>query len=65
MTYEKPELTISEIENVLGNHLGPGAVEITPLSGGNISKVFSFNHEGKGYVVKFSDRSWNEWKDAT
>lgn len=55
MTYEKPKLAISEIEKVLETHLGPGAAEITPLSGGNISNVFSFNHEGKGYVVKFSD----------
>lgn len=53
--YEKPKLAISEIEKVLENHLGPGSTEIKPLSGGNISNVFSFNHEGKGYVVKFSD----------
>lgn len=53
--YEKPSLDMSEIEKVLRNHLGPGAVEITPLVGGNLSSVFSFAHEGKGYVVKFSD----------
>ncbi|MEK5416815.1 aminoglycoside phosphotransferase family protein [Paenibacillus sp. FSL L8-0708] len=55
MAYEKPELTMSEIEKVLWNHLGQGAAEITPLSGGNISNVFSFILEGKDYVVKFSD----------
>ncbi|MEK5254788.1 aminoglycoside phosphotransferase family protein [Paenibacillus sp. FSL F4-0125] len=55
MTYAKPKLAMSEIEKVLENHLRPGAVEITPLSGGNISNVFSFILEGKGYVVKFSD----------
>ncbi|WP_340003316.1 aminoglycoside phosphotransferase family protein [Paenibacillus sp. FSL K6-0276] len=55
MAYEKPNLAMSEIEKVLWNHLTPGAVEITPLSGGNLSNVFSFILEGKGYVVKFSD----------
>lgn len=53
--YEKPNLAMNEIENVLLNHLGSGASEITPLSGGNLSTVFSFILEGKGYVVKFSD----------
>lgn len=46
---------MSEIEKVLWNHLGQGAAEITPMSGGNISNVFSFILEGKDYVVKFSD----------
>lgn len=45
--YEKPSLAISEIEELLRNHLGPGAAEITPLAGGNLSSVFSFVHEGK------------------
>jgi len=54
-TYEKPSLAENEIEEVLRNHFGPGAAEITPLTGGNLSSVFSFVHEGKGYVVKFSD----------
>ncbi|WP_419873311.1 aminoglycoside phosphotransferase family protein [Candidatus Pristimantibacillus sp. PTI5] len=53
--YEKPSLAMSEIENVLKNHLGPGAAEIKPLAGGNLSNVFSFSLEGKDYVVKFSD----------
>lgn len=53
--YEKPEIAMREIEKVLRNHLGSGASEITPLAGGNLSSVFSFVHEGKGYVVKFSD----------
>ncbi|ACT01759.1 aminoglycoside phosphotransferase family protein [Paenibacillus sp. JDR-2] len=53
--YEKPVLPISEIEHALQLHLGPGAADLTPLSGGNISNVFAFTHKGKGYVVKFSD----------
>jgi len=53
--YEKPSLAISEIEEVLRNHFGPGVAEITPLAGGNLSSVFSFVYEGKGYCVKFSD----------
>lgn len=53
--YEKPSLALSEIEEVLRNHFGPGVAEITPLAGGNLSSVFSFVHEGKGYCVKFSD----------
>lgn len=46
---------MSEIEEVLRNHFGPGVAEITPLEGGNLSSVFAFVHEGKGFVVKFSD----------
>ncbi|WP_336770855.1 phosphotransferase family protein [Paenibacillus sp. MMO-58] len=53
--YEKPKLAVSEIEEVLRKHFGPGAAEITPLTGGNLSTVFSFVHEGNGYVVKFSE----------
>jgi hygromycin-B 4-O-kinase len=53
--YEKPHLDISEVEGVLRTHLGSKVVEITPLAGGNLSSVFSFSHEGKGYVIKFSD----------
>ncbi|MBO9597304.1 MAG: aminoglycoside phosphotransferase family protein [Cohnella sp.] len=53
--YEKPNLAISEIKEVLRSHFGSGTAEITPLAGGNLSSVFSFNHEGKGYCVKFSD----------
>ncbi|WP_336789685.1 phosphotransferase family protein [Paenibacillus sp. MMO-177] len=53
--YEKPRLGVSEIEEVLRKHFGPGAAEITPLTGGNLSTVFSFVHESNGYVVKFSE----------
>ncbi|MBO7744348.1 aminoglycoside phosphotransferase family protein [Paenibacillus sp. MWE-103] len=54
-SYDKPSLTMSEIEAVLRKHFGTGATEITPMAGGNLSSVFSFVHEGKGYCVKFSD----------
>lgn len=53
--YEKPSLTMNEIEEVLKNHFGPGVADIAPMAGGNLSSVFSFVHEGKGYCVKFSD----------
>ncbi|QYR20215.1 aminoglycoside phosphotransferase family protein [Paenibacillus sp. sptzw28] len=53
--YEKPSLDISEVEGVLRAHLGSKVAEITPMAGGNLSSVFSFSHEGKGYVIKFSD----------
>jgi len=53
--YEKPSLTIGEIEEVLRNHFGPGVADIAPMAGGNLSSVYSFDHEGKGYCVKFSD----------
>ncbi|MBP3962888.1 phosphotransferase family protein [Paenibacillus lignilyticus] len=53
--YEKPALAIAEIEEVLRAQMGAGVREITPMSGGNLSSVFSFVHEGKGYVIKFSD----------
>jgi len=62
--YEKPNMAMSEIEEVLRNHLGPGAAEITPLDGGNLSSVFSFVHEGKGYVVKFSDLTAHTRRNA-
>lgn len=53
--YEKPSVPMSEIEHALLLHLGPGASEIAPLAGGNLSNVFSFVFEGSGYVIKFSD----------
>ncbi|MGO4548630.1 phosphotransferase family protein [Paenibacillus sp. 2TAB23] len=53
--YEKPTLDISKVERILKTQLGSNVAEITPLSGGNLSSVFSFNNEGKGYVIKFSD----------
>jgi len=53
--YEKPNIALSEVEDVIRNHFGPGATEITPMAGGNLSSVFSFVREGKGYCVKFSD----------
>jgi hygromycin-B 4-O-kinase len=53
--YEKPSLDIADVEEVLRNHFGSTGVEITPMTGGNLSSVYSFRHEGKGYVIKFSD----------
>jgi hygromycin-B 4-O-kinase len=53
--YEKPSVNIAEVEEVLRNHLGSKVVEIMPMAGGNLSSVFSFSHEGNGYVIKFSD----------
>ncbi|CAM4507242.1 hygromycin-B 4-O-kinase [Paenibacillus endophyticus] len=53
--YEKPSVTISEVERVLKTQLGSNVAEITPMAGGNLSSVFSFNNEGRGYVIKFSD----------
>lgn len=51
----KPNISMGEIEEVLENSLGPGVTEIIELSGGNLSSVFSFLHQGNGYCVKFSD----------
>jgi hygromycin-B 4-O-kinase len=53
--YEKPSLDIAAVEAVLKKHLGSNVTEVTLLKGGNLSSVFSFAHEGKGYVIKFSD----------
>lgn len=53
--YEKPSLPMSVIEGMLLTHFGPGVSEITPMDGGNLSSVYSFVHEAKGYVIKFSD----------
>jgi hygromycin-B 4-O-kinase len=54
-SYEKPSLDIAEVEGILRNHLGSKVLGITPMTGGNLSSVFSFRHERKGYVIKFSD----------
>jgi len=48
-------LDINEVEGVLRTHLRSKVAEITPMAGGNLSNVFSFSHEGKRYVIKFSD----------
>ncbi|GLX68008.1 phosphotransferase family protein [Paenibacillus glycanilyticus] len=53
--YEKPEVAMNDIESLLRSQLGPGAVEITPMDGGNMSNVYSFRIADQGFVVKFSD----------
>jgi len=53
--YQKPDIIIDEIQQIVKQKLGSDAVEITPLEGGNLSSVFSFKAGGKGYVIKFSD----------
>ncbi|ASS68459.1 MULTISPECIES: aminoglycoside phosphotransferase family protein [unclassified Paenibacillus] len=53
--YIKPSVAESEVEDVVKAHLGSIATEIMSMDGGNLSSVFSFNHEGKGHVIKFSD----------
>jgi len=55
MTYEKLDIDIATAENVLERHWGSKVEELTAISGGNLSRVFVFNFEGKGYVIRFSD----------
>jgi len=50
--YEKPDLEMGQVEAVIRKHFGPGASEITSLTGGNLSSVFSIVHEGKGYNMR-------------
>ncbi|MBM7566049.1 phosphotransferase family protein [Paenibacillus sacheonensis] len=51
----KPLIAAAEIESAIGHHLGEGAAAITPVSGGNLSSVFSFELQGKEYIIKFSE----------
>lgn len=53
--YEKPMLTVDEVEALLRSQFGFAAAGLTPMEGGNLSRVFAFDHAGQGYVVKFSD----------
>lgn len=53
--YEKAKLEIAEVENVLKQHFGAGPFRVTPVEGGNLSSVFSFEHERQDSIIKFSD----------
>lgn len=55
--YKKPHLHVSEVETTLNNYFGSTVSTIEPIASdnGNLSSVFSFVFEEKGYVIKFSD----------
>ncbi|SDS37884.1 hygromycin-B 4-O-kinase [Paenibacillaceae bacterium GAS479] len=52
--YEKPALEIADVRAVLNSHMGSDVAALTRLEGGNMDGVFSFIHEGKDGVIKFS-----------
>ncbi|AZN41165.1 phosphotransferase family protein [Paenibacillus albus] len=54
--YEKPIIDPEEIEQILTAQLGTSPItELMPMTGGNLSRVFSFQHGGRDAVIKFSD----------
>lgn len=53
--YQKPELSIQEVEGFLDSHYGQSADAVSHVSGGNLSRVFFFDIEGQARVVRFSD----------
>lgn len=54
-TYEKVRLEIADVEDVLKQHFGLNAFRVMPVEGGNLSRVFSFEYEGRENIIKFSD----------
>lgn len=52
--YEKARLEIAEVEDILKQHSGSGPAGVMPVEGGNLSSVFSFEHEGRDCIIKFS-----------
>ncbi|MDF2963373.1 MAG: hypothetical protein K0S39_5108 [Paenibacillus sp.] len=55
MSYQKPDIDTAAAEAVLEQHWGGKVQNVTAITGGNLSQVYSFNYEGKGYVIRFSD----------
>ncbi|RAP77231.1 phosphotransferase family protein [Paenibacillus montanisoli] len=53
--YEKPVIGIAELRDVLGGHFESTIEHIEQMQGGNLSRVYSFVHQGQPFVVKFSD----------
>lgn len=55
--YEKPQLNIVDVERVIKEHFGASEEKLglATLEGGNLSSVYAFTHNAKGYVIKFSD----------
>ncbi|SEO06509.1 phosphotransferase family protein [Paenibacillus sp. OV219] len=54
--YEKPIIQTTEIEQILTMQLGTSLItELMPMTGGNLSRVFSFRFDGREGVIKFSD----------
>ncbi|WP_181593028.1 phosphotransferase family protein [Paenibacillus sp. YN15] len=52
--FKKIEMPACEAEKLIRLHLGEGASELELLTGGNLSTVYAFTHQNRGYVAKFS-----------
>lgn len=59
MNTAKPSVTAAEAGQLIKDTCGIQAEQLTALEGGNLSKVFSFQAEGRQYVIRF-----NEMEDA-
>ncbi|WNQ10623.1 phosphotransferase [Paenibacillus aurantius] len=53
--YEKPALSLPEAERFLEDHYSAPVEKVTPVDGGNLSRVFFFDIGGEGRVLRFSD----------
>lgn len=53
--YEKPDLSVREVEHFLQNRYGGTVDSISHVTGGNLSRVFFFDVNGHGRVIRFSD----------
>ncbi|RCW51776.1 phosphotransferase family protein [Paenibacillus prosopidis] len=55
--YEKPNIGIQDVQQLLKNLYENQVEDVTVVSGGNLSSVFFFKHNGKAFVIRFSDLS--------
>ncbi|WP_409346510.1 phosphotransferase family protein [Paenibacillus sp. MBLB4367] len=50
----KSDIDVTAAAALLEHYWGCSVTDVTFLTGGNLSSVFSFNHSGSGYVIRFS-----------
>ncbi|TDF92372.1 phosphotransferase family protein [Paenibacillus piri] len=54
MDYRKPDIGLTEAMSLLDRYWGRQTDHVTAVSGGNLSSVFFFDSEGKGFVLRVS-----------
>lgn len=55
MSSFKPQLNISDVNNLLTDYFGCEIQDLKPVAEGQIKQVFFFQNEGHHYVIRFSD----------
>ncbi|WP_028551507.1 phosphotransferase family protein [Paenibacillus sp. UNC451MF] len=64
MNHFKPEMSIQEAVKLIKLSMNGAIEEVTEYKGGNINRVFSFNCDGKGYVLRVGHKQGDTLHDV-